>query len=50
MSLQATETNAKVIYLVNPDNPSGTFLKSSEIENLVESLPPGCLLLLDEVL
>ena len=46
---QAVETNAKILYLVNPDNPSGTTLDSHQIEQLIESLPPACLLLLDEV-
>ncbi len=40
--------NAKVIYLVNPDNPSGTHLSAAEVEAFVENLPPGVLLLLDE--
>lgn len=40
--------SAKLLYLANPDNPTGTWLQAEQIENLVTSLPGGCLLLLDE--
>jgi len=45
---KAWEVDAKVLYLVNPDNPSGTWHPAERIEQLVEGLPPGCLLLVDE--
>ena len=45
---KAWEVDAKVLYVVNPDNPSGTWHTDGRIESLVERLPPGCLLLVDE--
>eukprot|EP00966_Prymnesium_polylepis_P157051 3629257-Prymnesium_polylepis.1 len=46
---KAREVDAKVLYVVNPCNPSGTWHSAARLEALVEALPPGCLLLLDEV-
>lgn len=45
---KAEEVAAKMIYFVNPDNPSGTFHQQASLENMIENLPEGCLLLLDE--
>ncbi|MEL6121509.1 MAG: pyridoxal phosphate-dependent aminotransferase [Pseudomonadota bacterium] len=45
---KARETNAKLIYLANPDNPMGTWHEGTVIETVLDSLPPGCLLVLDE--
>jgi len=45
---KAAEVNAKVLYVVNPDNPSGTWHPASSIEHLIERLPSGCLLVVDE--
>ena len=45
---KAWEVDAKVLYVVNPDNPSGSWHAEGKIESLIEGLPPGCLLLLDE--
>merc|ERR1740130_492007 len=45
---KAAEVDAKLIYFVNPDNPTGTWLDPEEIEAMIDSLPKGCLLLLDE--
>lgn len=44
----ASEQNAKMIYLANPDNPTGLPLKLEEVETLIRRLPADCLLLLDE--
>ncbi|MFT5630467.1 MAG: histidinol-phosphate aminotransferase [Gammaproteobacteria bacterium] len=45
---KAKETGAKLIYIANPDNPMGTYHKAPEIERMIESIPEGCLLILDE--
>jgi len=45
---KAWATDAKILYVCNPDNPSGTWHPAARLEALVESLPPGCLLLVDE--
>ena len=39
---------AKLIYLANPDNPMGSHHPASTIAALIEALPQGCLLALDE--
>lgn len=44
----ARKEGAKLLYLANPDNPTGTFLDSETIAMILERLPGDCLLLLDE--
>ena len=45
---KARESDAKLIYLANPDNPMGTWHEGSVIEDMADKLPEGCLLVLDE--
>jgi histidinol-phosphate aminotransferase len=45
---RANEVGAKLIYLANPDNPMGSQIAAPEIEAMIEQLPKGCLLILDE--
>ncbi|GAA4222799.1 histidinol-phosphate aminotransferase [Sagittula marina] len=45
---KAHETDAKIVYLANPDNPMGTFVKGSDIAQALDDLPEGCTLMLDE--
>lgn len=45
---KAREVGAKLIYLSNPDNPMGTCHTAATIKRMIESLPDGCLLVLDE--
>lgn len=44
----AEKTNAKMIYLSNPDNPMGSWHSGAAIEDMIARLPEGCMLLLDE--
>lgn len=44
----AHRTGARVVFLANPDNPSGTFYPASDIAAFLDRLPDNCLLLLDE--
>jgi histidinol-phosphate aminotransferase len=44
----AATTGARLVYLSNPDNPTGSFLGAAEQLRLLERLPPNCLLVLDE--
>src|SRR6202011_4171320 len=44
----ARSSGARVVYLANPDNPSGTWHRSDAIEAFVGRLAPETLLLLDE--
>ena len=45
---KARETQAKLVYLANPDNPMGSWHARTIIESMVTNLPDGCLLILDE--
>ncbi|MFN3954611.1 MAG: pyridoxal phosphate-dependent aminotransferase [Pararhodobacter sp.] len=45
---RARETGAKLVYLANPDNPMGSWHGAAAIEAMIEALPAGCLLALDE--
>lgn len=44
----AHRTNARLIYLANPDNPTGSWYTSEEIVAFLETLPKTSILLLDE--
>ncbi|SMF62435.1 histidinol-phosphate aminotransferase [Tistlia consotensis] len=44
----ARRERAKLLYLANPDNPSGSFHGRDAVTALLEGLPENCLLLLDE--
>lgn len=44
----ARHSNAKMIYLANPDNPMGSWHSAEVIEAMIAELPNGCLLVLDE--
>jgi histidinol-phosphate aminotransferase len=43
---QVTE-RTKIVFLANPNNPTGTYLSDREIERLADALPPQTLLVLD---
>jgi len=45
---KATETEAKLIYLANPDNPMGSWHDAATVQAMIAAVPPGCLLILDE--
>ena len=45
---KAHEVKAKLLYFANPDNPMGTWRHAKEVAAMVDRLPEGCLLLLDE--
>jgi histidinol-phosphate aminotransferase len=44
----AARVGARLVYLANPDNPAGTWHTAGNLHAFLESLPGGCLLLLDE--
>jgi len=44
----ARRESPRIVYLANPDNPSGRFLARGEIERLYAALPHDALLVLDE--
>ncbi|MFA5952701.1 MAG: pyridoxal phosphate-dependent aminotransferase [Hyphomicrobium sp.] len=44
----AVRQRAAILYVSNPNNPMGSWWPAAEISRLIEELPPGLLLLLDE--
>lgn len=42
------ENNAKLVYLSNPDNPMGTSHNASTLQKMIDNVPDGALLALDE--
>ena len=48
MIARARETEPAIVYVANPDNPSGTLLPPAEVLRLFEQLPERTLLFLDE--
>lgn len=47
-AMVAADASAGLIYLCNPNNPTGTLTKRADIEWLVANKPAGSILLLDE--
>jgi len=47
-AMAAADPNAGLIYVCNPNNPTGTLTPRSDIEWLLENKPKGSVLLLDE--
>ncbi|QXI28066.1 pyridoxal phosphate-dependent aminotransferase [Pseudomonas vanderleydeniana] len=45
---EVVRTGARVVYLANPDNPSGSWWLPEVIDEFCRSLPDDCTLLLDE--
>ena len=38
----------KIIYIANPDNPTGTYITKKEFDNFYKSIPERVLVILDE--
>lgn len=45
--LNAVTEKTRIIFIANPNNPTGTYLKSEEIERLWQKIPDHILLILD---
>ena len=45
---RAIDGRTRLVFVANPNNPTGTWNRRAEVEALVDALPPGCLLVLDE--
>jgi histidinol-phosphate aminotransferase len=48
LAAQARACNAKLVYIANPDNPMGSHHGPRAILDLIDALPDGALLILDE--
>lgn len=46
--LRAVTPRTRVLFAANPNNPTGTLAPASEVQALVEGVPPHCLLAMDE--
>ncbi|GGL79265.1 pyridoxal phosphate-dependent aminotransferase [Wenxinia marina] len=44
----AAEVGARLIYIANPDNPMGTWHDAATVSRMIDAVPDGALLLLDE--
>ncbi|MBI72597.1 MAG: histidinol-phosphate transaminase [Candidatus Marinimicrobia bacterium] len=40
--------NTKIIYIANPDNPTGTYINKNEFDNFIKKVPKRVLVILDE--
>jgi histidinol-phosphate aminotransferase len=45
---KAKETNARLIYFANPDNPMGSWHDAVAVQRMIDAVPADCLLILDE--
>ena len=45
--LGKVSARTKIVYLANPNNPTGTYIPFSEVKRLHEALPPHALLVID---
>ena len=46
--LESVDETTSVVFIANPNNPTGTVLGDDEIKALIEALPPQVLVVLDE--
>ncbi len=45
--IAAVNARTRIVFLANPNNPTGTYLPFDEVKRLHAALPPACLLVLD---
>lgn len=45
--IEAAGDDTKIVFLANPNNPTGTYISDAEVRRLREALPPTTLLVLD---
>jgi len=45
--LSKVSERTKILFLANPNNPTGTYLSFAEVKRMHDALPPDCLLVID---
>ncbi|MDD4910846.1 MAG: histidinol-phosphate transaminase [Sideroxydans sp.] len=48
MRQAAQDNQAKIVFIANPNNPTGTFLSADELQSFMRKLPANILVVLDE--
>jgi histidinol-phosphate aminotransferase len=46
--IQAINEKTKLIFIATPDNPTGNYVCKTDMQKLINALPPQCLLVIDE--
>lgn len=46
--IAAITRQTRVIFLANPNNPTGTYTRMDEVQRLHDAMPPDCLLVIDQ--
>lgn len=46
--LAAIDAQTKLVFIANPNNPTGTYLETAEVERFLEAVPKNVLVVLDE--
>lgn len=46
--INAIDDKTRIVFLVNPNNPTGTYVNSEKFHELIQSVPPYVLLVVDE--
>lgn len=46
--IKAIDAKTRVLFIVNPNNPTGTYTNTAEFEHLLKSVPPHVLIVVDE--
>jgi histidinol-phosphate aminotransferase len=46
--VKAIDADTRIIFVANPNNPTGTFLEAAKIEAMLEQVPPQLAVVLDE--
>ncbi|QQG51254.1 MAG: histidinol-phosphate transaminase [Candidatus Saccharibacteria bacterium] len=44
----ALAAKTKVVWIANPNNPTGTFISYADLENFITQVPKNCIIVLDE--
>jgi len=46
--LKAIDDKTRIVFLVNPNNPTGTYINKTDFEKLLKNIPPHIIIVVDE--